>query len=653
MAGTKDTNLPFSRDSLEQLLKRRFFYAPSFEIYGGVAGLFDFGPPGCAFQTNIINEWRKHFILEEDMLEVEATMLTPYEVFKTSGHVDRFSDWMCKDLKSGEIFRADHLVEEVLESRLKGDKLARGEKINEEEDEDKKKRKKKVKEIENVKLDDEVVKEYENVLAQIDGYSGPQLGELITKYNITNPGTGGKLEPPIEFNLMFDTAIGPSGNLKAYLRPETAQGQFLNFNKLLEFNNEKMPFASASIGKSFRNEIAPRAGLLRVREFLMAEIEHFVDPDDKSHSKFDDVKDLKLRFLPKGVQESGSTELIEKSIGEAVKTGMVDNETLGYFIARIYLFLTKIGADPSRLRFRQHMSNEMAHYASDCWDAELQTSYGWIECVGCADRSAYDLSVHSARTGEKLVVRQPLPEPKIVEEFEIEIAKKKFGPKFRKDAGVVEKWLTSRTQCELEDFAKELKDNGKIVVKVDGVDGDIELDSDLIKVEKVKRTEHIREFTPNVIEPSFGIGRVLYSILEHQFWARGDDADRGVLSLPPIVAPTKVLLVPLSNSSDLQPIVKKVSTLLRKEKIPFKVDDSSASIGKRYARNDELGTPFGITIDFESINDDSVTLRERDSTKQVRGSIQDIVEAIKEITYNDSTWDKGTADLKPFETSSA
>ena len=218
---------------------------------------------------------------------------------KTSGHVDRFSDWMCKDLKTGEIFRADHLVEEVLESRLKGDKLARGVKIVEEEDEDKKKRKKKVKEIKNVKLEDEVVKEYESILAQIDGFSGPQLGELIVKYDITNPSTGGKLEPPVEFNLMFDTAIGPSGNLKGYLRPETAQGQFLNFNKLLEFNNDKMPFASASIGKSFRNEIAPRAGLLRVREFLMAEIEHYVDPESKSHPKFEDVKDIKLKFCQK------------------------------------------------------------------------------------------------------------------------------------------------------------------------------------------------------------------------------------------------------------------------------------------------------------------------------------------------------------------
>lgn len=649
MTFTRDTNIPFSRDSLEQLLKRRFFYAPSFEIYGGVAGLFDFGPPGCAFQNNIIDVWRKHFILEEEMLEVEATMLTPHDVFKTSGHVDRFTDWMCKDLKTGEIFRADHLVEEVLESRLKGDKLARGETIKEEEeDEDKKKRKKKVKEIKNVKLDDEVVKEYENILAQIDGYSGEQLGELITKYNITNPTTGGKLEPPIEFNLMFDTAIGPSGNLKAYLRPETAQGQFLNFSKLLEFNNEKMPFASASIGKSFRNEIAPRAGLLRVREFLMAEIEHFVDPENKSHPKFEDVKDVKLRFLPKDVQEAGSSELIEKTVGEAVASGMVDNETLGYFIARIYAFLVKIGTDPSRLRFRQHMSNEMAHYASDCWDAELQTSYGWIECVGCADRSAYDLSVHAARTGEKLVARQMLSEPRTVEEYEIELQKKKFGPKFRKDAGTVEKWLTSRTQCELEDLSKELQENGKITASIKGVEGTVELDSDLIKIAKVKRTEHVREYIPNVIEPSFGIGRILYSVFEHQYWARKDEAERGVLSLPPLVAPTKVLIVPLSNSAELQPMVKKVSTILKKEKIPFKIDDSGASIGKRYARNDELGTPFGITIDFESVQDESVTLRERDSTKQVRGSIQAVVDAIKDITYSDGNWKEGTAHLAAF-----
>lgn len=586
------------------------------------------------------------------MLEVDCTMLTPSEVLKTSGHVDKFADWMCRDLKTGEIFRADHIVEEVLEARLKGDKAARGQAFTESEDEDKKKRKKKVKEIQNIKLDDEVVKEYESVLNMIDGFSGAELGDLITKYNITNPATGGKLEPPVEFNLMFETAIGPSGQLKGYLRPETAQGQFLNFSKLLECNNEKMPFASASIGKSFRNEISPRAGLLRVREFVMAEIEHFVDPEDKNHPRFSEIKDLKVLFLPKGVQESGSNKLQELTVGEAVASGMVDNETLGYFIARIYHFLTKIGVDKNRLRFRQHLSNEMAHYASDCWDAELETSYGWIECVGCADRSAYDLSVHAARTNVKLVVRQTLPEPVTVEKFEAQIDKKRFGPKFRKDAGAVTKYLEERTQCELEDLAAEMEKNKKVVLDVTGVADKVEVTEDLLQIPKVSKTEHIREYTPNVIEPSFGIGRIIYSIFEHQFWARPDDAARCVLSLPPLVAPTKVLIVPLSSHPDLAPHVREISSLLRKEQIPYKVDDSSASIGKRYARNDELGTPFGITIDFDTAKDGSVTLRERDSTKQVRGAVEDIARAVKLMSYSGVSWAEGTSKLTPFETQS-
>lgn len=170
MATTK-TGAPLDRGTLDTLLRRRLFYTPSFEIYGGVSGLYDYGPPGCSLQQNIVDTWRKHFVLEEDMLEVDCTMLTPHDVLKTSGHVDKFADWMCKDPKTGEIFRADHLVEEVLEARLKGDKEARGEKAVEEEDEDKKKRKKKVKEIRVVKIDEAMRKEYEETLAKVSSRS--------------------------------------------------------------------------------------------------------------------------------------------------------------------------------------------------------------------------------------------------------------------------------------------------------------------------------------------------------------------------------------------------------------------------------------------------------------------------------------------------
>lgn len=524
---------PLDKVVLDAMLRRRMFYTPSFEIYGGVGGLYDYGPPGCALQANIIDLWRKHFVLEEDMLEVDCTALTPHEVLKTSGHVDKFADWMCKDPKNGEIMRADHFVEAVLEARLKGDKEARGQKIEEKEVDPKKK--KKAKTAAAVKLDDAVVQEYEEVLAKIDNYGGPELGELIKKYDLKNPETGVLPTDPVAFNLMFQTSIGPSSNLAGYLRPETAQGQFLNFAKLLEFNQSQMPFASASIGKSYRNEISPRAGLLRVREFLMAEIEHFVDPEGgKKHSRFHDVENVEMVLLDRHVQLSGKTQTQKMTIGQAVKDGVVDNETLGYFLARIHLFLEKIGVDLSKMRFRQHMANEMAHYATDCWDAELLTSTGWVECVGCADRSAYDLSVHAKKTGAPLVVRERLDEPKVIEEWQVDIQKKKFGPLFKKDAKTVETALEATSQEQREKLAKELTEAGKIVLDVEGIaGGKATIDKDSVAIEFRKRVENTREYTPNVIEPSFGIGRILYSLIEHNFWTRGSDGGdeaRGVSS---------------------------------------------------------------------------------------------------------------------------
>ena len=539
---TTKTGQVVDRAVLDSMLRRRMFYTPSFEIYGGVSGLYDYGPPGCTVIANIVDLWRKHFVLEEDMLEVDCTMLTPHEVLKTSGHADKFADWMCKDPKTGEIFRADHLVEDVLEARLKGDKEARGHTVQVDEEKDKK-RKKKVKETQAVKLPDEVIKEYESILAQIDNYDGDELGKLIAVHDIRNPTTGGNLLPPIAFNLMFQTSIGPSGQLPGYLRPETAQGQFINFHKLLEFNQNAMPFASASIGKSFRNEISPRGGVLRVREFLMAEIEHFLDPQGgKKHPRFHEVKDVEMTLLNRSVQAAGSTQTEKMTIGKAVETGVVDNETLGYFLGRIQLFLVKMGADKSKLRFRQHMANEMAHYATDCWDAELLTSFGWIECVGCADRSAYDLTVHKNKTGAPLVVREARTEPLRVDEWQIDLDKKKFGPRFKKDGKAVEAAITALSQDLREKLALDMDKNGKIEVDVDGIaNGKVELEKDLINIEKRTRVENVREYTPNVVEPSFGIGRIMYSIIEHVFWSRPEDAARGV-SYPEPDSTSRVLL---------------------------------------------------------------------------------------------------------------
>ncbi|KAF8710204.1 glycyl-tRNA synthetase, partial [Rhizoctonia solani] len=643
---------PFDKAQLDTLLTSRFFFAPAFEIYGGVAGLYDYGPPGSALQANILDVWRKHFIIEENMLEVDTTIMTPSAVFETSGHVAKFADWMVKDLETGEVLRADHLVEAVLEARLKGDKEARG--IAEEavgDDKDPKKKKKKVKST-AVKLEDAVVSSYNSILAQIDNYTGEELGGIIREHEIKNPDTNNAVSEPVQFNLMFDSMIGPTGKLKGYLRPETAQGHFVNFNRLLSFNNGRLPFASAQIGRSFRNEISPRAGLLRVREFTMAEIEHFVDPENKRHARFDEIKDIKPKLLPKDVQMQGRTDLLEMTIGEAVEKlvcvqKIIDNETLGYFVGRIHLFLLQIGIDPERLRFRQHMPNEMAHYAADCWDAEIQSSYGWIECVGCADRSAYDLSVHSKRTGQALVASQALAEPIVTERAVADYNKKTFGKTFGRDMPAILEVLNNYNDEELMKLKGEVEAGNATIALADG--RTFTLNKELVTVERKTFKQSVREFTPNVIEPSFGIGRILYSLLEHSYWRREQDIARGVLSFPTCVAPTKVLLVPISANTAFLPLIKEISAKLRAAGISARVDDSSATIGKRYSRNDELGTPYGITIDFASVSKNTVTLRERDTTDQRIGSVDEVISVVADLVAGNIDWAQACTKLPAYD----
>lgn len=365
---------------------------------------------------------------------------------------------------------------------------------------------------------------------QIDNYDGPELGALIKIHDIRNPDGNNEVLPPIPFNLMFLTTIGPSTSSPAYLRPETAQGQFTNFKKLLEYNQNTLPFASASIGKSFRNEISPRSGILRVREFMMAEIEHFVDPEGgKRHVRFEEIASISLNLLPRETQLSGSTIPQSMSMESAVERKIIDNETLAYFLARIYQFLLSLGIDTQKVRFRQHMANEMAHYATDCWDAELLTSYGWIECVGCADRSAYDLSVHSKRTGTDLAVREALSHPVTIQEWQVDIDKKKLGPKFRKNAKAVEEAVEGTNQEQRARFKEVMEKHGVINIIVPSLpEGKAELDKTLISIIRRTIVKNTRTYTPSVIEPSFGISRILYALLEHVYWHRPDDVSRGV-----------------------------------------------------------------------------------------------------------------------------
>ena len=275
---------------------------------------------------------------------------------------------MVNDVVTKECFRADHLLEAKLEELLKDPML---------------------------KADRR--RELEDLQARIDELNPEQMSVALKDTETKSPDTNNDLSEPYPFNLMFPTQIGPSGTVKGFLRPETAQGIFVNFRDLLYYNGGKLPLAAAQIGQSFRNEIAPRAGLLRVREFTQAEIEHFVHPDHKEHPRFGEVKDVELSLFSREAQLATVKRPFPMSAGDAVAKGVIANETLGYFIARTHMFLLKIGIDPTRLRFRQHLQHEMAHYAEDCWDAEIESTYGWIECVGLADRSGTDGLIHLVR----------------------------------------------------------------------------------------------------------------------------------------------------------------------------------------------------------------------------------------------------------------
>ena len=408
----------------------------------------------------------------------------------------------------------------------------------------------------------------------------------------------------------------------------------MNFRRLLEYNQQKMPFAAAQIGLGFRNEIAPRNGLLRVREFCMAEIEHFLDPEDKSHPKFKLIAGKSLVLFPQEAQ-LGTGRVVNMTVGEAVSSGIIDNETLGYFMARTQLFLEKIGVDPVRMRFRQHLKTEMAHYAKDCWDMEIKMSYGWIECVGHADRAAYDLCQHSQRTGVPLVAPRRLATPYTIDRSTIEPNKKLIGPIFKGNQKKVLDLLESLDEGAIGQLQSDLSAAGSAGVNVGGY----LITPDLVSFKSEKKIISEEKYTPSVVEPAFGIGRIIYAVLEHSFSQRDGDEQRCVMSFHPCVAPIKVGIYRLLNNPQFEPFIYKIRSALQSANITNKVDSSAGTIGRRYARSDELGIAFGVTIDFQTLIDDTVTVRERDSMSQIRVPFSSLVGLIQSLVSESIKWD--------------
>ena len=566
-------------EKVMDLAKRRGYLWSSFEIYGGIAGFVDYAPLGAMLKNNIINTWRKHYITNEEFYEIDCPTITPYDVLKASGHVDNFTDPMVECKECLESFRADHIIEE------------------------------------NIDIDTE-------------GKTLEELQALMDTHKITCPKCSGRFGEVKSYNLMFITSIGPSGNRIGYMRPETAQGIFIQFRRLSQFFRNKLPFGVAQIGKAYRNEISPRQGVIRLREFTQAEAEFFVHPTIKENKKFKEVENDIIPLLPASRQMDESLpkeeKVINMSLKDAVENNIIRHETIAYFVAITKRFLLDIGIDNSKLRFRQHLPDEMAHYAIDCWDAEIYTDrFGWIECVGIADRTDFDLKAHIENSGVDLSIFVEYDEPKEIETYEIELNYKVVGKVFKKDMKLVSDALNELSNNEMEKLVNTIKNGEEYILKVG--DKEFIILEDYLTAKKVKKKVMGEKVLPHVIEPSYGIDRITFCLLEHSF---NEEEDRTYLSINPTVSPIKVGVFPLVNKQGMPEIAMDIKNNLRKNGILAEYDDSGA-IGRRYMRMDEVGAPYCITVDGQTLEDNTITIRERDSREQIRMKIDEVAEYIK------------------------
>jgi glycyl-tRNA synthetase len=426
--------------------------------------------------------------------------------------------------------------------------------------------------------------------------SRKELSDAIT--GTACPGCGDELSEMSAFNLMFSTAVGAGKGSLGYLRPETAQSIFLAFPWLLRQNRGKLPMAGAQIGRSFRNEISPRQGPLRMREFTQMEVEHFFLPTDEPKLS-NELRKITINLLAANGNEITST------VGEAFDSGTISSSLIACHLARAQHFLITIGIPANKLRFRQHRSNEMAHYSSDCWDGEIDTSLGWIETIGVAHRGDYDLSAHGKASSKEFRVAVPGTE----KEMEVWVPNiGKLGKEFKSDA---KKILEAIKDVELKPSIS-VDVNGKSIV----------LSTEYMTLKTERRSEMVY---PNVVEPSFGLDRILYCLLESSWKV---DADREWISLPQSTSPYDLLVAPLMTKDGLD---EKAHEIL-KAAVDVGVDayyDEAGSIGRRYARADEIGIFFSMTIDHKTLEDGTVTLRERDSKNQSRISIKDAINKVR------------------------
>ena len=471
-------------EAVMKLALERGFYFPSCEVYGDAqAGFWEYGPSGVSLKNKFLELWRRELIRRDGMLEIDGSQIMSKSVFEASGHLGNFADPIIKCTKCSSTFRADKTIADMIQIEIP----------------------------ENAELE-----EFDNA---------------IKENNIKCPKCKGEFENTKKFNMMFQVGIGPEGE-EAYLRPETCQSIFVDFPRLFKTMRGKLPIGIAQVGKSFRNEIAPRQSLLRLREFYQAEIEVFCNPTKLNESeKFSEVQDTVIRIQTDAEPKSMTCK-------EALESGIVPNKFVAYYLGILTEFYEKTGIDITKSRFRKLGEKEKAFYAEVAFDFEVETTIGWLELVACNYRSDYDLSSHANKSKEKF----------------------------------------------------EVMDNDEKIL-------------------------------PHVFEISMGIDRSLYTILEHSLKS-DKEHERIILSLKPYLSPVHVGILSLVKKDGLKEKTDEIFLNVKRKFDTFL--DHSGAIGRRYRRLDEIGAPFAITVDHQTLEDNTVTIRRRDSMEQNRINLSEI-----------------------------
>lgn len=551
---------PDKYELVADLARRRGFFWPSFEIYGGVGGFLDLGPLGTIMKRRIIEKWLDTFIRKHGFVEISTPVITPERIFQASGHVDHFKDSMVECLSCKRRFKADQLLREA-------------------------------------------------AAVEAEAFSLTEMEQTINKRQIRCVECGGELSKPEYFSTMFRTTIGPYSESVAYGRPEAAQGMFVDFKRVYEAVREKMPIAIAQIGTALRNEISPRQGPIRLREFTIMEFEFFYDPEEPACQYINEVAGKEIRILPLQLRNKGIEEPVTATIRQVLDEKFVLSEWSAYFMGLSQQFMSDLGIPAMNQRFHEKLPSERAHYSSQTYDHEVHLDrWGWVEMAGHANRSTHDLTSHIRASGSDLTVFKKYDKPQVRRQKVVRPVDSVIGPAFKTDAAAVRQLIEN---AKSEDVEQSMKQRGFYMA------GKFKILPEHVRFDWTEIKESGRRFVPEVVEPSYGAERVIYAVLEYAYT---QVKDRVVLNIPVDVAPIQVSVFPLMAKDGLDQKARSVCELLRRAK--FDVDyDETGTIGRRYARADEIGVPIAVTIDYDTLKDNTVTVRDRVTWKQVRAPV--------------------------------